>query len=187
MLIGFGESSVLSLTLDSHSPANHARKRRTSRGKRGSPPISNRDAASSVIHAGRQAKVSSSWCTTRNAAPPCKPSPDTYRLAKAGMKSIGDACFSLLFAAVCRRSEQHLDHSDIDVLFHRWVAKLCRKVWSDTRLSISALWAAVWQARLSWRVVIGCTRSRPGNNQPCGHAARHQARSSSSRCGDSIT
>jgi hypothetical protein len=27
-----------------------------------------------------------------------KPSPDTYRLAKARMKSVGDACFSLLFA-----------------------------------------------------------------------------------------
>jgi hypothetical protein len=25
-----------------------------------------------------------------------KPSPDTYRLAKARMKSVGDACFSLL-------------------------------------------------------------------------------------------
>ena len=59
----------------------------------------------------------------------------------------------------------------------RWVAKLCRKVWSDTRLSISALSAAAWQARLSWRVVIGCTRSRPGNSQPCGRAAFHQARS----------
>ena len=37
----------------------------------------------------------------------------------------------------------------------RCVAKLCRKVWGDTRLSISAVWAAAWQARLSWRVVIG--------------------------------
>src|SRR5712675_2429761 len=46
------------------------RERRTSRGKRGSSPISNRDAASSVIHAGRHAKVPSSWCTTRNAVPP---------------------------------------------------------------------------------------------------------------------
>src|SRR5216683_2450944 len=69
----------------------------------------------------------------------------------------------------------------------RWVAKLCRSVWNDTRLLISAIWAAAWQARLSWRVVIGCTRSRPGNSQPCGRAARHQARSSSSKCGDSIT
>src|SRR6266478_5464441 len=69
----------------------------------------------------------------------------------------------------------------------RWVAKLCRKVWSDTRLLISARWAAAWQARLSWRVVIGCTGSRPGNNQPCGRAAFHQARNSSSRCGDNMT
>jgi hypothetical protein len=36
------------------------RERRTSRGKRGSSPISNRDAASSVIHTGRHAKVPSS-------------------------------------------------------------------------------------------------------------------------------
>jgi hypothetical protein len=27
-----------------------------------------------------------------------KPPPDTYRLAKARMKSVGDACFGLLFA-----------------------------------------------------------------------------------------
>ena len=26
----------------------------------------------------------------------------------------------------------------------------------DTGLPISAIWAAAWQARLSWRVVIGC-------------------------------
>src|SRR4029450_10018946 len=37
----------------------------------------------------------------------------------------------------------------------RWVAKLCRNVCSETRLLISAIWAAAWQARLSWRVVIG--------------------------------
>src|ERR1051326_5770076 len=53
----------------------------------------------------------------------------------------------------------------------RWVAKLCCKVCSETRLSISAIWAAAWQARLSWRVVIGCAGSRPGNSQPCGRAA----------------
>src|SRR5258705_2223849 len=47
----------------------------------------------------------------------------------------------------------------------RWVAKLCRKIWSDTRLSISALWAAAWQARLSWRVVSGFSRFCPGNSQ----------------------
>jgi integrase/recombinase XerD len=27
-------------------------------------------------------------------------------------------------------------------------------------LLMSAIWTAAWQARLSWRVVIGCTRSR---------------------------
>src|SRR5207245_1498078 len=69
----------------------------------------------------------------------------------------------------------------------RWVAKLCRKVCSDTRLLISASGAAAWQARLSWRVVIGCTGSRPGNSQPCGRAAFHHSRNRSSRSGDSMT
>src|SRR5690242_19263416 len=35
----------------------------------------------------------------------------------------------------------------------RWVAKLWRKVCGVTRLVISAIWAAAWQARVSWRVV----------------------------------
>src|SRR5215467_6019278 len=69
----------------------------------------------------------------------------------------------------------------------RWVAKLCRKVCSETRLLISAICLAAWQARLSWRVVIGCAGSRPGNNQPCGRAAFHQVRNRSSRCGESMT
>ena len=33
---------------------------------------------------------------------------------------------------------------------------------------ISAICAAAWQARLSWRVVIGWTGSPPGNSQPNG-------------------
>ena len=37
----------------------------------------------------------------------------------------------------------------------RWVAKLCRSVCGVTRLVISAMWAAAWTARLSWRVVSG--------------------------------
>jgi hypothetical protein len=69
----------------------------------------------------------------------------------------------------------------------RCVAKLCRNVCSETRLSISAICAAAWQARLSCRVVSGWTGSRPGNSQPCGRAAFHQARSSSSRYSDSMT
>src|SRR6266850_1591883 len=58
----------------------------------------------------------------------------------------------------------------------RWVAKLCRKVCSETRFLISAIWAAAWQARLSWRVVIGCAGSRPGNNQPQARAVGHAQR-----------
>jgi hypothetical protein len=57
----------------------------------------------------------------------------------------------------------------------------------DSGLLIFAKLAASWQARLSWRVVIGCTGSRPGNSQPCGRATLYQARNSSSRRGDSIT
>jgi site-specific recombinase XerD len=41
-------------------------------------------------------------------------------------------------------------------------------------LSIPAASAAAWQARLSWRVVSGCTGSRPGNSQPRRRAVSHQ-------------
>src|SRR5450631_2515349 len=41
----------------------------------------------------------------------------------------------------------------------------------DTTVGKTMGYAAAWQARLSWRVVISCTRSRPGNSQPCGRAA----------------
>jgi len=69
----------------------------------------------------------------------------------------------------------------------RCVAKLCRSVCRETGLSISAIIAAAWQARLSWRVVSGCTGSRPGNSQSRGRAAFHQARNRSRRYGDSMT
>ena len=69
----------------------------------------------------------------------------------------------------------------------RCVAKLCRRVCGDTCLPIAAIWAAVSQARLSWRADIGLTGFIPGNSHPCGRAALHQARNSSSRCGESIT
>ena len=41
---------------------------------------------------------------------------------------------------------------------------------------------AVELARRHWLHPV-----RPGNSQPCGRAAFHQARSSASRCGESIT
>jgi hypothetical protein len=41
-------------------------------------------------------------------------------------------------------------------------------------LLISAICAAAWQARLSWRMVIGWAGSRPGKSQPRGRAAFHQ-------------
>jgi hypothetical protein len=43
-------------------------------------------------------------------------------------------------------------------------------------LSISAIRAAAWQARLNWRIVIRLTGFIPGNSQPCGRAALYQAR-----------
>lgn len=74
----------------------------------------------------------------------------------------------------------------------RWVAKLCRSVCGDTRFLIPATSAAAWTARLSWRVDSGSTGLRPGNSQPRGsntprrRPSRHQLRSSSSNCGDSM-
>src|SRR5271170_4296760 len=74
----------------------------------------------------------------------------------------------------------------------RWVAKLCRNVCGDTRFLIPAASAAAWTARLSWRVHSGSTGLLPGNSQPRGsntpsrRPSRHQARSSSSSCGDSM-
>ncbi|MGY3081243.1 hypothetical protein ACVWZZ_007651 [Bradyrhizobium sp. LM6.10] len=46
-------------------------------------------------------------------------------------------------------------------------AKLWRKVCGVTRFVISAISAATWQARVSWRVVIGLVGFWPGNSQPC--------------------
>src|SRR5271169_4305085 len=74
----------------------------------------------------------------------------------------------------------------------KWVAKLCRSVCGDTRFLIPAASAAAWTARLSWRVESGSIGLRPGNSQPRGsntprrRPSRHQARNSSSSCGDSM-
>ena len=57
---------------------------------------------------------------------------------------------------------------------------------------IPAAWAAAWTARQNWRADSGSTGLRPGNSQPPGSSrlrrrpSRHQTRSSSSSCGDSI-
>src|ERR1700758_3131989 len=58
----------------------------------------------------------------------------------------------------------------------RWVAKLWRSVCGATHLGSDASSAAMWQTRLSWRVVIGLMRSRPGNIHTGGRALRHQSR-----------
>jgi hypothetical protein len=84
-------------------------------------------------------------------------------------------------------TEQHLDDADIDVLLDLVGGKAVPQGVQRDALLISAIWAAAWQARLSWRLVIGCAGSRPGNSQPCGRAAFHHVRSRSSRLGDSMT
>ena len=68
----------------------------------------------------------------------------------------------------------------------RWVAKLCRSVCSETRLLISASWAAMWQMRFNWRVVIGLTGFWPGNSQAQGLPMRHHSRRISSSIGESM-
>ena len=72
--------------------------------------------------------------------------------------------------------EQHLDHAHVDAVSSRCVAKQCRSVCGDTRFPSPAASAAMWQTRLSWRVVIGSSGSRPGNSQPCErHCSHHCA------------
>src|SRR5450631_3374114 len=91
-------------------------------------------------------------------------------------------------AHVAGMAQQDLNHPNVGVLFQQMRRKAVTKgVCGDTCLPISAMWAAAWQARLSWRVVIGLTGFIPGNSHPCGRAALYQARNSSSRCGDNIT
>ena len=73
----------------------------------------------------------------------------------------------------------------------RWVAKLWRSVWGDTRLEIQPLWRR-WMARLICRVEIGSHGCGRGT---ASHAAAdaaslpsfHHCRNSASSCGDSMT
>jgi hypothetical protein len=72
--------------------------RRIWSGKCGSSPISKRDAAGSVIHAGKLANEPSGWSTTTNSKPPHS----SRRLicthfAKTRMEPVGDTGFSRLF------------------------------------------------------------------------------------------
>src|SRR5258707_621639 len=59
--------------------------------------------------------------------------------------------------------EQHLDHANVGLVLQQMRSELCRSVCSETRLSISAICAAAWQARLSWRGVSGLTGFCPGS------------------------
>ena len=62
-------------------------------------------------------------------------------------------------------SQQNLDHPDIDVLFEEVGGEAVPERMRRNALVISAMLAAAWQARLSWRADIGLIGSRPGNSQ----------------------
>jgi hypothetical protein len=48
-----------------------------------------------------------------------------------------------------RVPQKNLDHTDIDVLLKQVRCKAVPQGCGETRLAISAIWAAAWQARLS--------------------------------------
>ena len=54
----------------------------------------------------------------------------------------------------------------------RWVAKLCRSVWTVTGLAKPAARTATRQAACSVAVLTGRPASRPGNSQCAGLARR---------------
>src|SRR5215467_8651928 len=92
--------------------------RRIWSGKCGSLPVSKRDAAGSVIHAGKLANEPSGCSTTTNSTPPhssrrpiCTTSPKRGWNRWVIRASVGCSW------AVCRHSEQDLDHPNINVLF----------------------------------------------------------------------
>src|SRR5450432_4064189 len=58
-----------------------------------------------------------------------KPPPNAYRLAEARMKSVSDACFSLLFAGSMSPFRAGPGFTLMSMFCSsRWVAKLCRSV-----------------------------------------------------------
>ena len=85
-------------------------------------------------------------------------------------------------------SKQHLNHPDIGVLFEQVGGEaMPQGVQRDALVDLRHLSGSVTGAielarghRLGW-IAAG------KQSQPCGRAARHQVRSSSSRCGDSMT
>lgn len=72
-------------------------------------------------------------------------------------------------------------------LSSKWVAKLCRSVWTVTRLLSPEAAQAERQAACSTVGLIGCSPSRPGNNQREGRARRQYERRMPSSCGDNMT
>ena len=85
-----------------------------------------------------------------------------------------------------RVAKQNLDDADIDILLQKMGRKTLLSVCSETRLPISATWAAAWQMRFNWRVVSGLTGFCPGNSQATGLPMRHHSRRISSSMGESM-
>ena len=83
--------------------------------------------------------------------------------------------------------EQHLDHANVDLLLQQMRGEAVPQRMQRHRLvDLGHLRRGMAGAvELARRERL--PRVRPGNSQPCGRAAFHQARSRSSRCGDSIT
>ena len=83
--------------------------------------------------------------------------------------------------------EQHLDHADVDLLLEQVGGEAVpQRVQRDALVDPGHLgrgMAGAIELARGQRLTGFC----PGNSQPCGRAAFHQARSSSSRCGESIT
>jgi hypothetical protein len=88
--------------------------------------------------------------------------------------------------------EQNLDNANIDILPEQVRGKaVAQSVRGDTLLGASGF-RCLMDSRLIWRVEVGSREFRRGNSQPCGSMtprrlpSRHQSRSSSNSCGDSM-
>ena len=89
-------------------------------------------------------------------------------------------------------AQKCLDHANIDILLEEVRGETVpQRVRRHAFLDPGGFGSSM-DARLSWRVESGSTGLRPGNSQPRGsntprrRPSRHQARSISSSCGDSM-
>jgi hypothetical protein len=63
------------------------------------------------------------------------------------------------------RSVPDLMHSTVPGMLPK-ITCTCPPSISASAWRVSAMWAAAWQARVSWRVDMGATGFWPGNSQP---------------------